>query len=385
MKTKVGTSITKKSFDAGVETAKEATNGLKNPKIGFIFTSVKYNQKELLKGINSVCPNLNVIGMTSTDCIMTPDGIITSENGYAGMLVLDDNELKVSIASKERGNNPRETGRIIAKEALEKSGKKYSPAAFALFATPQEEELYIKGVQDILGDIPMFGGGASDDSLISEWEVLCGQNSYKSGCAIALFYTNKEIKNVFTAGYEETENFGVITKIEENNKICEIDNVPALKKYAEWTGLDSDELMGQNLMMASVRHPLGIKTIQGEAISVKHPIIGNPDYSFIVDSKVTDKIAVIELKSNIDNLINGTVTALRRIKDNYEPSALLLIHNCFRKKVINERLDEDFVAIKNMVGDTPFIVAFSFKEYGQNNHSGAMVNGLSLSFTAFPK
>ena len=385
MKAKVGSSILKNSFDAGVETAKMSLNGIKNPKIGFLFTSVKYNQKEVLRGIKSVEPELNIIGMTSSDGIMTPDGIITSENGFAGMLVLEDNELKVSVAGSECGSDPRETGRSLAKEALEKSGKKYSPTSFAMFASPKEEEQYLKGIQDVLGDIPMFGGSANDDATIGEWSVLCNDKSYKSGCVIALLYSNKEIKTIFTHDYKETANVGIINEVEDGYKIIEIDGVPALKKYAEWNGFNHDELMGQNLMIESAKYPLGFKTIQGECICVKHPIIGYPDYSFTIDSTITNNIATIGLKSDIDTLIGGTVKTIKRIRANIDPAALLLIHNGFRKKLIGERLDEDFVAIKNSAGEIPFIVTFSFKEYGEYNHSGAMVNGLSLSFTGFSK
>jgi len=37
----VGSSILSNSFEAGVETARNSTKGLKNPKIGFLFTSTK--------------------------------------------------------------------------------------------------------------------------------------------------------------------------------------------------------------------------------------------------------------------------------------------------------------------------------------------------------
>ena len=66
-----------------------------------------------------------------------------------------------------------------------------------------------------------------------------------------------------------------------------------------------------------------------------------------------------------------------------EPAAYVLIHCGGRKLHIGDRVDEDFVAIKNAAGETPFIVAFTFGEYGQNNHSGATIGGLSLSFTGF--
>ena len=52
-------------------------------------------------------------------------------------------------------------------------------------------------------------------------------------------------------GLEKVKN-GIITAIDDNRRIMEIDNVPALKKYAEWTGFNADELMGQSLLNASI-------------------------------------------------------------------------------------------------------------------------------------
>ena len=54
MKAMVGSSVLDNSFAAGVETAKNATKGIKNPKVGILFTSVKYDQDEVIKGIKSV-------------------------------------------------------------------------------------------------------------------------------------------------------------------------------------------------------------------------------------------------------------------------------------------------------------------------------------------
>ena len=234
MKAMVGSSILSNSFEAGVETAKNSMKGIKTPKLGLLFTSIKYDQDEVIKGIKSVSPEIKVIGCTSSGAIMTPDGIISGDNGFAGMMVLEDNELNVGVASSPRGQDPRATGRKIAKEAMENAGKKHPPVAFAMFASPAEEEYYLKGIQDVIGEVPMFGGSAADDAVVGEWKVFCEDKSFGDGCAVALFYTTKEIKNVFTGAYEETNNVGIITKVEDDRKIVEIDNVPALKKYAEW-------------------------------------------------------------------------------------------------------------------------------------------------------
>lgn len=381
----VGTSILKNSYEAGVETANTSLKGIKNPKIGFLFTSVKYNQKEVIKGIKSVNQDMKIIGCTSSGAIMTPDGIITSDNGFAGMLTLDDNELTVGVSALSKGNDPRKTGQEIAKKAMEDAGKKFAPVAFSMFATPGKEEEYLKGIQDVIGEVPIFGGSAADDAFVDDWKILCEDSSYKDGCAVAFFYTTKKIENAFTNFYRETENMGIITKVEKDRCIVEIDSVPALKKYAEWTGFNADELMGQNLLLTSIPSALGTKTIQGEVTVGRHPIVGNPDYSFNIGAKVTECTAIIQLENDQDGLIEGTVRTIKSLEKNIEPAALLLVHSNGRKLHIGDRIDEDFVAIKNAVGDIPFLVLFTSAEYGQHDHSGALVGNLSLSFTAFGK
>lgn len=383
MKAMVGSSILRDSFEAGEETARNSIKGLKNPKIGLLFSSIRHNQNELIKGIKSVSPEMKIIGCTSSCAIMTPDGIISNEDGFAGMMVLEDNELKVGIASSQRGLDPRATGRKIAKEAMEDAGKTHPPVAFAMFASPKEEEEYLKGIQDVVGELPMFGGSAADNDVVGEWKIMCGNNSFDEGCAVALFYTTKDIKNVFTNSYKETDNIGIITAIDDNRRIMEIDNVPALKKYAEWTGFNADELMGQSLLNASIPMTIGTSTLHGETILPRHPQIGNPDYSLTVGANMSVNTAVMLLQTDEDGLIGGAVENIMELKTNFKPAGLLLIHSSARKTFIGDRIDEDYVAIKNAVGDLPFIVAFTSSEYGQVDHSGACIANLSLSFTGF--
>ena len=110
MKAMVGSSILANSYEAGVETAKNAMKGLKKPKVGLLFTSIKYDQNDVIKGVKSVNKDIKVIGCTSSGAIMTPEGIISSDNGFAGMMLLEDNELNVGVAGSPRGNDPRLCG-----------------------------------------------------------------------------------------------------------------------------------------------------------------------------------------------------------------------------------------------------------------------------------
>ncbi len=383
MKAMVGSTIQSSSYDAGIELAKNSTKGLRSPKIGFLFGSTKYTQAELLRGVKSFNPDLKIIGCTSNEAIMTPDGIIWNEDGFAGMMALEDNELTVGVALTERGTDARVAGRRVAKEAMANAEKKYPPVAFALFTTPGSEEEYIKGIQDVLGEIPMFGGSASAEKNNLNWKVICENKSTNDGCAIAIFYTTKKIKTVFTSNYNETKNMGIITKVEGARKILEIDNGFALKKYAEWNDIEAEDIMNEKLAYASVSVPLGTKTSGGETVLVHQPLKGNQDYSLEVGSNITVNTAIMQLKITEDGMIEGAVKGINELKDDLKTSAVLLLHSSGRKEFLDDRIDEDFVALKNALGDVPFITTFTSSEFGTVDHSGALVGNLSLSITGF--
>ncbi len=381
MKAMVGSSILSNSYDAGVETIKNSLRGLKSPKIGFLFSSTKHNSRELVKGIKSINYDIKVIGCNSNEMIMTPEGIITGDDGFVGMLALEDNELTIGVALAECNTDPRSTGRTVAREAMVNAEKKYPPVAFAMFATGDEEE-YLKGIQDVLGEINVFGGGASTYHNI-EPKVFCEDKETSNGVAIAVFYTSKEIANIFTGDFEETDNVGVITKTNDSNCILEIDNEPALKKYASWIGSEPEALINDKIKQISAISPLGVKNSHSNLIEIKHPLKANADLSIEMGTQVSPKTAVILMKNDIDGLIEGTIKAIRQLDDDIKPAALLLVQSTNRKLYIEDRIDEMFVAIKNAAGDTPFIAVFTNREYGQMNHSGATVSNLSLSFTSF--
>ena len=135
-----------------------------------LYTSVDYDQAEVMKGVKSVVGDVPVVGCTSSGAIIVPDGIITSENGFAGMLMLDDENMVIGAAgSALKNNDARATGRMVAEEALAKAGLDYAPTYYYMVASPKEEEYYVKGIQDVIGDVPFFGGSAADNAIAGDF------------------------------------------------------------------------------------------------------------------------------------------------------------------------------------------------------------------------
>ena len=386
LKAKVGYSKNVDAYEAGVETAKTSTEGI-SAKIGLLFNSVGYDQKKLMEGIKSVATDVDVIGCTSSAGIITPDGYMIDESGTAGMLTLGGDDLTVACYGMAKGKSARETGREVAKKALEKAGLDYAPDYFFMSASPAEEEEYIKGIQDVIGRVPCFGGSAADNTVEGKWSIFYNDTIFNDGVVAAFFYTANDIATVYTGAYNETKDMGIITKLNDTRVLAEIDGEPALDKYKNWRGLDDEAVTGGNLLVTTITSPLGVKDRLGNLTAIRHPMNGNDDKSMNIGANLAVGTTVIRMEATVDELINSTGKTLKELKKICPNAAgYLLVHCGGRRLGIGDRMNEVYEQLKKEAGDVPFLVAFTFGEYGYTDDDQAnTTGGLMLSFTAFEK
>ena len=386
LKSKVGYSKLEDAYEAGIETAKKASEGL-NPKFGLLFNSVGYNQKKLIEGVKSVLPETDIVGCTTSAGILVPDGYMIDETGTSELLLLEDEDMVVASYGMAKKKSARETGRNVALKALEKAGLDYAPDYFFMSASPAEEEEYIKGIQDIIGRVPCFGGSAADNTVEGKWSIFYNDTIFNDGVVVAFFYTGKDIATVYTGAYNETKDMGIITKLNDTRVLAEIDGEKAVEKYKDWRHLSDEEVSGGNLLVTTITSPLGIKDRLGNLTAIRHPMNGNDDKSMNIGANLAVGTTVIRMEATIDELISGAVNTLKELKKKCpNAGAYLLVHCGGRRLGIGDRMNEVYEQLKKEAGDVPFITAFTFGEYGytdddQTNTTG----GLMLSFTAFEK
>ena len=393
LKSKVGYSINIDDFMLGFESAKESNKDFNNVKLNFLYTSCKNDIKKIVKGVQSVT-TAPIIGCTSCEGIIVPDGYITSENGFAGMLALNDPDMVVGVACHEAGKNARAIGRKVAIEAVENAKTTRAPAYFYMVASPKEEEDYLMGIQDVIGRVPMFGGSAADDTNEGNWKIICNDKIMSDGVAVAFFYTDNEMVTSYTGDYKETGNMGLITEVKNDRDLISIDGVSALKKYAHWTNVSPNTLKGENLLKASITKPLGIKDPLGNLIVIRQPKFGNDmgtkttaDDTILLGNKVVEGTAILQLEASINDLINSNGNILKELRKKIysQPAAYVLIHCGERKLAIGDRIEEVHKQLLKESKGVPFIMPFTFGEYGYDEHSANICGGLMLSFTGFGK
>ena len=387
LKTKVGYSENPDAYASGVETATMA-NVIENPSVGLFFTSCNQDQNKLMEGAKSVLGNVPIIGCTSSAAICTQDGYLNKETGYSGMMLFGSDVEVVTAGSKQTDETPREVGRRVAKEAISKrKGADKEPDFFFMTASPANEEEYLEGIQDVIGNIPVFGGSAADNTVEGKWSILNDGEAYSDGLSLAVFYTDGEMKNLYTGAYHETNNVGVITKVRDERTLVEIDHKPALKVYAEWTGKDVESLKGNNLLTETICAPLGVKDPIGKVTAVRHPMFGNDDYSMNIGANLAENTAVIQLSNSPEGILKANEETIKNLNNlmTTTPNSYFLVH-CGGRRLglaLSKIEDQIYPEVKKVIPDKEFLMVFTFGEYGTGDHSSNTVGGLSLSYTGF--
>ncbi|HOO28779.1 MAG TPA: FIST N-terminal domain-containing protein, partial [Lachnospiraceae bacterium] len=324
----VGTSKLTNGFEAGLEAAKAAAKELEQVSIIFAYFSCAYDTAQVLKGIKEVFADAPVIGNTSFTGIITKEGYVGGDEPFVGIMGMYADGLTVGTAMVKGNGKPYEEGVDLAKAAMAAAGKTSAPDYFYMAASSGEEEFYLKGISSIVGRIPFFGGSAADNSIAGEWKLYAGTEFCESGAAVAFFYDAPMMKNVFTGAYHETNDFGVITKIDGNRTLMEIDGVPALEKYAQWRGCSIDDIKGGNLLVQTVCSPLGVKDRLGDLIAIRHPMNGNDDLSMAIGNNLAEKTCIIRMEATVDELIEAVPKTLAALNERIpgKPLAYHLVH-----------------------------------------------------------
>ena len=386
MKGFVATSTAAAAADAGKEVAGKIKAGIEGAKVAMAYGSCDYDTKELLAAIAAELPGVPVLGNTSFTGIITPEGYVGGDKPFVGILALGGDDVVVGTAGASRDTDecPRNIGKKLAKAAMAAAGKDCAPDYWYMAASPAEEEYYIKGVTDVIGRVPFFGGSAADNEIAGKWWLYNGADAFQDGCVVAFFYTDAPMVNKFTGAYAETDHFGIVTKMDGDRGIAEICGKPALDVYAEWRGMSTDQLMGGDLLVESIVAPLGVKDRMGDLIAIRHPMNGNDDHSIAVGAKVAEKTAVILMEGDVDCLVGSVSKTAGELKEKAgaKPAAYFFVHCGGRRAGIGDRIGEVADAFIKEADGVPFLAEFTFGEYGFEQDGCNSIGGLMLSFTA---
>ena len=389
MKALTGYSTNKNAYLAGLEAGRMAGKNA-NAKLVFAYMSCDYKIKDVIRGLKEIydCP---IIGNTSFTGVIMPQGYIGGDKPFVGILVLCDPNMIVGVgfADRKAYQSARDAGESATKHARAMTKMPFNdePDLMYMTASPTEEEFFLKGANRVIGRVPLFGGSTADNTISGNWSLYLDNKITNEGVAVALIYMKNGFVNEFTGAYRETSDMGIITKVEGTRQLVTIDGVPAVKKYAKWRNMKPSELMGDKLLSATITSPLGVKDRLGDLVAIRHPMFANDDYSMNIGANLSTGTTVIRMEATVDELISSVGETLRKLNAKLTKPAVCyhLVHCGGRRAGIGDRINEVYEEIKKNTNGVPFIMEFTFGEYGYVDDGRNTTGGLMLSFTAITK
>jgi hypothetical protein len=262
-------------------------------------------------------------------------------------------------------------------------------------ATPGDEEAVLAGIEDIVGaDVPIIGGSAADNTLAGDWYVLDGLSHAQAGVVVSVLFPSRPVSFAYQNGYAPTAQTGIITKAGAR-RVHEIDNRPAMERYADWTGGDITHTPGATapraILSDSTMWPLG-REIDGLGevpfYLLAHPAVAHGDGSMDLFATVAAGEKITLMHGTKQSLIEraGRVAALARKNSDTgpaRPAGALMIYCGGCMLHVQSDLGQVVQGVTAALDGAPFLGAFTFGEQGTLIRGGNRHGNLMISCIVF--
>ncbi|MBK9400924.1 MAG: FIST C-terminal domain-containing protein [Bacteroidetes bacterium] len=218
--------------------------------------------------------------------------------------------------------------------------------------------------QELPKEIVITGGLAGDGNRFQK--TLVGLNEQpEEGQIIAVgFYgSHLKVSHGSMGGWDAFGPERLITK-STANVLFELDGQPALSIYKKYLGEFSDELPGSALLF-----PLSVKLSENDEPVVRTILSINEDeQSLTFAGNVPTGTYTRLMKANFDRLIEGASNAATHSIQTFQKPDLAILISCVgRKLVLNQRIEEEVEAIRDILGTATAITGFySYGEISPN-------------------
>ncbi len=312
---------------------------------GSLSTIENYNHYALLK---RKYPNADVVG-TSTAGNIFDDGV-SEYSAVANAISFDTGSVEVNSAVMRSDSLEDDAKKLV--DDLKQNGLKHT---FVL-----SHCLNTNGSKIVQGlnkerTTTITGGFAADNHAFEKTLVFVNENCEENLTVAVGFYGESiHVSIGCKAGWDEFGATRVVTKA-EGNIVYEIDNKPALELYENYLGEYIKDLPASGLLF-----PLSVKTKHSDKNEVIRVMMGiNDDKSITFAGDVPQGSEVRLMKTNTDNLIDGSSLVAQSIKQHNNKRSLSLAVSCSgRLSVLKQLVDEEIEVVKEILNDETRIIGF---------------------------
>ena len=260
---------------AGSEAASQAILKLEDakPNILFAFSSIKYNQEQVLEGIREVAPDAIVVGGSAAGEITS---WVTVFDGVNVLAIASDTIEFVTGIGTGVSQDSFQAGSMAAQAVVDNAGGR-KPNLFIMLPDGMTGNgaAIVEGVKSVIGEnAPIIGGSLGDDYLFKKtFEYHGDQVLTDTLVGVGLYGT-------FAYGFgikHGWDSVGLPLKVTkaEGVKLQEVDNKPALRVYEDYFGKEASELIKEPLARMAYTYPIGMAVEGSDELLIRDPVIAN--------------------------------------------------------------------------------------------------------------
>jgi len=322
--------------------------------IVFVFADIQvvreYDHTKLLK---RKYPNAHIVGTSTAGNIL--DDVVSNHQGIATAVSFDKGHVLVRSVNALDNDTLYETAQKMADSLPKEDLRHVFVMADGLKINGSQ---LVKGLNSAL-DVSVTGGLAGDDlSFVQTLVFADGAAEEMSAVIIGFYGESLHVSVGCKAGWEEFGAERIVTR-SEGNVIYEIDNKPAIELYEAYLGDYIKDLPASGLLF-----PLNVKEYEGDHEVIRVMMGINEDRSIIFAGDIPQGSTVRLMKTNVDNLIDGSSLVANTIRPYNEKRSLALTVSCSgRRSVLKQLVDEEIEALSNILGANSQIAGYySFGE-----------------------
>lgn len=353
---------------AGYAAALQAVNKLENikPDIIFAFSSIKYDQGEVLKGIREVAPGALVVGGSAAGEITS---WVTAFDGVTALAISSDTVKFIGGVGKGVSQDSFRAGAEAAQAVVDKQDGRM-PDLFIMMpdGITGNGEAIVEGVKSVIGqNAPIIGGSLGDDYLFKKTYEYYGDQVLSDAVIGVGLYGKFAYGFGIKHGWEPVGLPLTVTKA-DGVKLQEVDGKPALSIYEDYFGKESAELVKEPLARMAYTYPLGIPVEGSDELLIRDPVIANEKGEITMAAAIPVGAKVRLMIGDRDKAIAAAKTAAETALSQLEGAApkFILMFNCMaRNKLLGVRCHEENSSVSKAIGsEVPMAGFYTYGEQG---------------------
>jgi len=335
----------------------------KKANLVFIFGDRKHVEKnELINEIKNAYPTALLVGCSTAGEIC--DTRVLDSSLVSTAIIFEKTKLQCSSVGVSDPKESYDAGKKLGKQL---NPKELVQAVILSDGLKVNGSELVKGLLESLPENVGLTGGLAGDGNMFEKTLVFNDGLPKSDNLVLLGFYGNDLK----VSYESMGGFvpfgpeRLVTKA-KGNILYELDDQPVIELYKKYLG---DE-KGTDLAKNQFNFPLSFRTE-----TMKTPVVrtilaidensGSMTFAGNISEKGYCRLMRTNFNRLIDGAINAAETSLSALKSD-SPDLALLISCVGRKIILNQRVEEEVEAVRDVLGSSPVITGFY--SYGEIAH-----------------